>query len=90
MAHAQMDPDVVCCAQPDKAIDRIERSSIFLYQRAGEKIVEALRNNPAFDKLLSDWQKLKVDKDPGAKAAATKKKPLPQKAKAKARKARCR
>eukprot|EP00965_Chrysotila_dentata_P052520 1742663-Pleurochrysis_carterae.AAC.1 len=50
----QMEPDIICCAKPEKAIDTIERSSIFMYDPefftehgrlnkvSKEKIVEAL------------------------------------------------
>eukprot|EP00965_Chrysotila_dentata_P135474 4478848-Pleurochrysis_carterae.AAC.2 len=98
----EVDPDIVCCVQPEKAVDTIKRSSIFLYEpeftehqgrlneETKQKIVEALRDDPAFAKLPSDWQKMKADNTPGAKAAANNKKPLPQKSKAKTRKARCR
>eukprot|EP00965_Chrysotila_dentata_P161637 5338457-Pleurochrysis_carterae.AAC.1 len=105
-----MDPDIdengqilslCCCAEPERALDKIERSSIFLYdpeftaQRrlsklTKEKIVEVLRDDPAFNKLPHDWQKLKVDKDAAMKTAAKSKKPLPKKANAKKRKSRCR
>eukprot|EP00965_Chrysotila_dentata_P015019 496870-Pleurochrysis_carterae.AAC.1 len=61
-----------------------------LNKMSKEKIVKALRDDPAFAKLPTDWQKLQMDKVLGAKAAALKKKPLPQKSMAKTRKARCR